>query len=447
MASTANRKASPGLMNISISTVSRRNFLGVMAAVGGGAVLAGCTSPDPRGGGTSSTGKVVMWTYLNDKDPRGISEREILAPFATKNGIDLEYNVVPWNQLDPNLITARAGGNQPDISRSLHSFLGLQFTAKTLSPLDDYISKTFSDEEMKQFPIRYDVEGRTMAMLVDNQQTALLLRADWLDKLNRKAPKTWDELVDLGKEMQGLNKGVTGYGIYASATQLNHDQFLFQPQIHGRGGKLLNAEGRAVYNDDIGVEVFQFYRDLVHKHGVAPASTVNDTYENTFEGFKAGRTGMSMQPSNRFNNIFTDIGQENVLIAPIPGPTEAAYSPAPSMGWAFVIPAGARNPDEAWKIIAERLSKESQLKFSKDTLNLPTSLSLLDDPFFSTPGAAAIRAFAEIQRDHGEKLSLAADGNAFNLGLANALQEVISNPSAPIKPILDRAVETYNSIL
>jgi multiple sugar transport system substrate-binding protein len=424
--------------------LSRRQFLTAAAAVAGAAAIGAGGSSALR---AAESNVVTQWTYLSDQDPRGVSEREIYSAFAAANGLDMQYNVLPWNQLDTNLITALRGNNQPDMSRCLHSYLGQHYLAGSLMPLDDFVKSSFTPEQVADFTLSYNEAGVTRALLIDNQQTGMLVRADWLDKLNRQAPKTWNELVDLAKEFQALMPGVAGYGIYASPTQLNHDQFLFQPQIHGRGGKLLTDDGKAAFNSDVGVETFQFYRDLVHKYKVAPTSVLSDTYDNSFEMFGAGRSGISLQPSNRYNQLALKLGAENILIAPIPGPTEAAYSPAPSMGWSFVIPAKAKNPEGAWKFMVDRFSLDNQEKFSRDTQNLPVSRSALLRPFYQTDAARNIRTWLDIQVKYGQRLILAPNGNSFNLALANALQEVILRPEEPIRPILDREAETYNASL
>ena len=105
--------------------ISRRGFLGATVALGGGALLAGCSSGSGSGGssggasGGGASGDVVYNTFLdpaNTSDPRAVAQTAAIAAFEKANpNIKIRVNVDPSGGNVSKAIASRS--STPDVWR------------------------------------------------------------------------------------------------------------------------------------------------------------------------------------------------------------------------------------------------------------------------------------------------------------------------------------------
>lgn len=80
-------------------------------------------------------------------------------------------------------------------------------------------------------------------------------------------PKTWSEFLDTAVFFTRPEIGLWGCceGVY---TDGHNNVYDFLIQLWSRGGELFDPEGRPCFDDAIGCEALEFYRDLFHRHKV-----------------------------------------------------------------------------------------------------------------------------------------------------------------------------------
>ncbi len=281
-------------------------------------------------------------------------------------------------------------------------------------------------------------------MQIEMTPKALFIRKDWLAKAGLKTPKTWAELVEVGKAVTGGGKW--GYMFNASKTQLNQVETIFQPHIHGRGGQVVDAAGKGAFNSDAAVKSYQFLSDCVHKHKITPAQVIAMTYDEVTDAFKAGRVAMIQEGSHRYSDLVKAIGAENLEIAKLPSDDPKVPSPTIITGWGFGIPRGSKNPDAAWEYLKYYIGPEAQEINARVAGSLPTRKSVLERPFFQTKDAAYMRWWMDYAAERGEIVINVPTFTQLNEALVDALQQVLNSPSANIKQILDDAVKRYNQM-
>jgi multiple sugar transport system substrate-binding protein len=69
--------------------------------------------------------------------------------------------------------------------------------------------------------------------------------------------------------------------------------------------------------------------------------------------------------------------------APFPGPDGPAPYASWAGGWSWVVPKGAKHPEEAWKAISYICGPEGQNTFCQAVGNIPTNKQVAADPFYS----------------------------------------------------------------
>lgn len=439
-----------------MTKLTRRTFLkaapGGLAFASAGGALLGAGLPRRALAQSKFAGQTIThWSFLSPdgKSIREVAIKEIEAKFKERTGLTVNFQIMPWQELGTKLIAAVQAGNPPEGSRVNSFHLKMIMTADGLGNLDPYFKASFTDEDKKDFLYDFNpnlvVKGSKWSMQIEAIPKALFIRKDWLAKANLKAPKTWAEFVEVGKALTG--SGRWGYMFGASKTQLNQVETLFQPQIHGRGGQVLDGSDKAVFNSDAGVAAYQFLADCVHKHKITPPQVVASTYDEVTDAFKAGRVAMIQEGAHRFADIAKAIGPENLELAKVPSDDPGKPSPTIITGWGMGIPRGSKNPDAAWEHIKHYISAEALEINARVAGTLPTRKSVLSAPFFQTPEAAHLRWWGDYMAERGEPVINVATFAQLNEVMVDALHLVLTRPSSNIKQVLDGAVKQYNQMV
>jgi multiple sugar transport system substrate-binding protein len=439
-----------------MARITRRRF---MRAVGQGGTIGGLAAagfnpfgPARAQAPASFSGQTIShWSFLSPtgKSLREIAIKEIEGRFKDRTGINVAVQVFPWQELGTKLIAAVQAGAPPDNARINLFHLKMILTADSLVNLDPYVSKTYSDEQKKDFVIDFTpamvVNGSKWSMQLEAVPKALFVRKDWLAKAGLSAPKTWAELVTVGKAMTG--EGKWGYMYGASKTQLNQVETIFQPHIHGRGGKILNAADKAVFNDEASIASYRFLGDCVKKHKITPPQVISMTYDDVTDAFKAGRVGMIQEGAHRYSDVAKAIGVENLELAKVPSDDPARPSPTIITGWGMGIPRGSQHPDASWEYIKYYMSDEAQEINARVAGTFPSRLSVLNQPYFKSPEAAYFRWWMDYVAQRNETVINVATFGQLNEVMVDALHQVLLNPMANVKAVLDESVSRYNDLV
>jgi ABC-type glycerol-3-phosphate transport system substrate-binding protein len=434
---------------------SRRRFLGGLGA-GAAALTGGGLAGTLPGSAWSQAAKplagqtITHWSFLSPegKSLREQAIREIEARFRERTGAAVAFQTFPWHELRGKLIAAVQAGNPPDNSRVNFPDLKMLMKADALTNLDPYLKASFPDAERKDFVVDFTPtmldNGSKRSMLLETAPRALVIRKDWFAKAGLKAPRTWNDVVEAGKALTG--NGRWGYMFFASKTQLNQVEPTFQPHIHGRGGQVLDASGKAAFNSDAGVRSYQFLADCVHKHKITPTQVVAMSHDDVTDAFKSGRMAMYVEISPRYRDIAAAVGADNIELVKIPSDDPNRPSPSVISGWGLAIPRGAKHADASWEYIKQYVGIEAQEINARVAGSLPTRKSVLAQPFFQTKEAAYMRWWMDYVAERGELSPNVATFNQLNEVMTDALHQVLLRPNVNIKPVLDEAAGRYNQI-
>jgi multiple sugar transport system substrate-binding protein len=438
----------------------RRKFLG--RSLGGAALLASgaATLPqmastaraaaptsDSAASNTRFSGVTLRyWDFLDPKVPGSRSEalRQIQENFTKRTGAGLSVEVMPYAQIEPNMIQAAATGRTPDVVRISVRALGLHVGAKTIRPLNDLAGNMPRDDWLLPWDTHV-WNGQKMGMPIDNRATVLVYRKDYLEKAGARVPTSLDEL---GKTAALLTQGrVMGYmwGLSKLNRAAAFDE-VFLSLYWSAGGGDPFENGKANFNSPAGVRVFQWLRDMVDKYHGLPKEAVSYDYEKMVDAIKSGVAAMAMFGTHRV--VTTRQGGklgDNLQTAPVPGFDSSKPAPANTSGWVYAIGKDSKNPQAAWAFIEHAVSQESQVINARSGGEVPSRKSTYDDPWFKTPEAAEILSWKRYIGDHGRSLKYPEkylDGMEY---LADEAAAVLLN-NKPIQQALDDAARKYNAI-
>jgi ABC-type glycerol-3-phosphate transport system substrate-binding protein len=342
---------------------------------------------------------ITYWTFLpfGGTRPREAGETRIIENFQKENpNIAVKVEVLPWNELHTKYLAAFAAGRGPDVIRVDPTQLLLHVKANSLAALDSHV-KVWPAKERADF-FNWDgpvINGQRMAVSIAQNVFTLLYRKDLFDELKLSPPKTWAEFVQVAKALTTKDRWGFAYPASRSGAYFH---VIFAPLVWGAGGEVLDAQGRAAFNNEPGVKALTFLRDLVKVEKVAPPEVLSFNLQDVMQGFMAGKYAMVIEGANRYSSIQTsDIVKGKVGIATIPsmnGPNPApAYSTG---GWMLGVNAKSAQKTEAWKFIGHYVNYESQVVTAQVAGDFPTRKSVFNESFMKTPANAYLNEFAQI---------------------------------------------------
>lgn len=443
----------------SVSTVLILSLVIALAACSGGNNTAnnGKASNASNGGEKQAEGKaegktegktIELLTFFSSTGTSGreVAFKQIVDNFTEETGIEVKYTTVPWNEVDTQVILSEQAGNSPDVSFIRDKEFARHMQVGSIKPLDEYIAADLTEEEIQDH-LNWkmgEYEGKKYVFPTSYIGTALYMRADLLKEKGLKAPKTWEEFVEVGKAIN--SKETVGYLFGGSPAQANQLDWL-QSFIVDRGGQVLDEKGKASFDSQAGIEAFEFLKRVIHEEGITPLDAASTTYDGVTDAFAAGRAGMIIEGSHRYTVVADALGKENVQVGMIPGINAGEFSPTVISAWTLGIPKGSKHSDEAWEFIKFFTSAESSLTYAKISKEVPTRQSVVEDEFYNSPDQEITKFFVDYINKNGVVATAPQTAKELNNIIAETIQAVILDKNSDVEALVKQAAENYNKIV
>ena len=282
-------------------TLNRRDFLGTAAALGaitGFAPLSNAAASDlvnPPAAYKLRPGKPFAGTTITVMLPNAAQYRgqaRHLSQLEAMTGIKAHYSWVPYAQLlDKITIEAVAGSSTYDLVTYQDSWGPA--LSNYLEPIDAWLARDQFDLDSYPDVFRQATrfQGATYGLPVRGQAQLLFYRKDLLRQLDLPPPQTWEELIEVSKAIEkktGLHGIAMDYGKGNGAQNL----FTWFNFLWGKGSELVDANGRAKFNDAAGVDATQSYLDLLLKYKVANPGSVQFQENDKLNSMAQGNSAM-----------------------------------------------------------------------------------------------------------------------------------------------------------
>lgn len=332
---------------------------------------------------TYAATEITLWHGLS-RDPDKSSVDKIVADFERENP-DIKVNVViiPAAETDSTkLITAVAGGTGPDLVY-LDRFTVIQRAVdNVLEPMDKYLELAGIDvenfkKEFYDFAIGECIWDNTVWAVPFDTDVRILL---YNKKLLRQAgytepPKTIYEMIDAAEKLTIEGKR----GKYETVGFIPwHGQGWPYTWIYAFEGDIFNAETQKFIfaTDPNVIESFEWQKEWADRFGFEELNAFASFQIGDLNAFTAEKLAMIVDGNWTVSGIR--------LFAPkdfefgISGiPTKTGEEITWAGGWSFAIPRGAKHPVEAAKL-AHYMATKGQVRYSVDTLHLPTYKGAVD---------------------------------------------------------------------
>jgi len=331
-----------------------------IAAVGiavSAVALAGCSSASSDDNGADK-GDGVTITYLTHWGPDQASQLEDAAEaFSAKNeGVTVEIQSVPFDQLLSTLATQGTGPNGPTITNIYTAWLPQLATDGIIAPAPDAVASAVTADYAAGFAEAASFDGAVygipneVALYQTNYNTAL-----FADAGVAAAPTNWDEMVAAGEALKAAGvQNPIGF-ITAWGNGVVHPFLSF---LASNGGSFLNEDGTAsALTSPEALEVAELYQELAAS-GLTDV-TLSTADANTtgpyLDAFSQGHTGMLVMANWWKSTLESAMGDgfADVASAPIPVGPSGDVSSSVSYTWATVVSSKAAEAEQeaAWEFL------------------------------------------------------------------------------------------------
>lgn len=207
----------------------------------------------------------------------------------------------------------------------------------------------------------------------------LYYRKDLLDAAGVTAPpKTWEEMITVGKKIQATNPGI---GIMGGQFQKYEGLTCnFAEWLNGGGGDFLDAQGKPTVNTEAAIKGVQAMANAF-KDGVIPPEASTWTEEPSRQAFQDGKLVFLRQWPYIYSLAQKTDGSSKVngkfAVAPLPGATGTGVSTLG--GHNMAITKTAKNPGTCKDFILWWCGQEQQKANLIASSQAPTFEALYDD--------------------------------------------------------------------
>lgn len=351
----------------------------ILAACGGAESTGQEAKADEEAGSGEKT-EIEYW-HVNAETQGGASVEKLVEDFNAESDtveVTARYNPDMYAGLMSNLQADVAAGNSPAVVQVGWAFL-------------DYFSENFHYVEPQQVIEEFHEEDADfleenflpnvldLAVNSDGSQVGvpyslstpvLYLNQDMLEAagLDTEGPETWEEVREYAK---AIKEETDNYGIYI---QEPADSWGQQAMVESNGADFIE-DGQAAFASDAGIEVFEYYQDMVIEDG----SALHIGWDQGIQSFIDGNVGM----------LFTTIAQRNNVqnnsefnITAIEAPSwEGEERRLPAGGAMLAITAEEDDQQSAaWEFMSYLYSVEGVTEWTKGTGYVPPREGVADNP-------------------------------------------------------------------
>jgi len=205
----------------------------------------------------------------------------------------------------------------PDLVVLDASDLGTVAGSGLIQPLDGFVAPSADEDRFPFAATMGKVEGETVGLVLGADMQHVAYRPAALES----PPLTWTDVISAPASFLFPAGGYDG--------RVNDASLL---QYLGAGGKLTDAEGRPTLDEEVLVDVLDFYSRCVTNTVIAPTQVLTATHvDQVWEGFKEGEGGMTLVRASRYWL------EADETMAPALVPTKDGQHIGIARGWALAV--------------------------------------------------------------------------------------------------------------
>jgi trehalose/maltose transport system substrate-binding protein len=310
--------------------------------------------------------------------------KEIVKPWEQKTGHTLTVFPMPASTTDQFAqyrLWLAAGNADIDVFQT--DVIWAPQLANNFVDLTPY-TKDIIDQHFPSIIESQTSNGKLVALPFFTDAPALYYRKDLLEKYQKAAPTTWQELTATAKEIQTKERQAGNDNMWGFVWQGNSYEGLTCNALEWvksfGGGQIVEADGSISINNEKAIEALKLAKSWVGN--ISPAGVLAYQEEDARGVWQTGNAVfMRNWPyAYALGNMETSTIKDQFAVMPLPSGTENGPSAATLGGWNLAVSSYSTKKDASISLIKFLASEEVQKYQALQSSRLPTIMSLYDDP-------------------------------------------------------------------
>ena len=301
--------------------------------------------------------------------------QQLADQFKKETGISIKYfNAV--TDFDQRLARAATGNALPDVVFNDAIIVGQMVQLGIVDEIKPGELKGGGDVYEAAWKSTQLPDGKYYGVPTSAHTYALFIRQDWLNKLNLKAPGTWEELKNVAKafthdDPDGNGKNDTYGFIVPASTTRGYASWFMSSFIWQAGGDFVkenNGKFSASLDTPEVAQAMTFMRTMMCEKVTQPGA-INATTADVIPSFRSGQSGMFFSGPYHIALFDKDPGKDNFEVVPVIGPKGEATL---AEGTTVFMMKSSKQKEAARKFIEFIISAEGQeIGMGKGSQHIP----------------------------------------------------------------------------
>ena len=334
---------------------------------------------------TAGTAIATEITYVSGADEIGVSEfKEMVRPWEEATGNTVTMVPMPastTDQFSQYRLWLAAENSDIDVYRT--DVIWAPQLAEQFIDLSDAAADVIGDH----FPSIIEsqtVDGRLVAMPLYTNAPALFYRKDLLEKYDLPLPKTWEELTETAKIIQDGERAEGNADMWGFVWQGNAYEGLTCNALEWvksyGGGQIVEADGTISVNNPNAIEAINMAKSWVGT--ISPEGVLAHGSEESRGIWQIGNSVFMRNWSYAYalGNSDDSPIKGKFEVSPLPTGAGSDVSAATLGGWNAAVSKYSKHQEEAISLVKFLASAEVQKVRALNKSQLPTVISLYDDP-------------------------------------------------------------------
>jgi len=422
-----------------VTPSSRRTFMKVAGAAGI-AGLAGCTDDDgTTTGGSGGTTTIEYWTLFAGGD--GDAMETLVDNFnAEHDSIQINRQRQPFDEYYDTLFTSMTGGDGPDLA--VFHTPQIQRFSDALAPLGGLLSDGAADEYVDSIWDETEFDGDRLALPLDTHPNGLYYNKDIFEEAGldpENPPTTFEELQTAADTITAE----TDKQAFSPDPYLRFFARQFVAWQRGRGGEFLNEDyTEAVFDDDNGTALGQFYYDIANEWGWDRADTTDD---RGTRAFRSGDLAMTIN-GTWYYGVLEEQDYEWGMTKPFVAPGQST-----PQTWANSHTLGVLNGSDKQQAAAEAAEwiTQNSLEWGTEAGHLPAAQNVNDSAELrdSNVWEKTLSTFSEMaENDELSYMPSTENNEDYTRPVNNAISDIYTGEADPEERIQQAATEITNNL-
>ncbi|MCY6355909.1 ABC transporter substrate-binding protein [Clostridium sp. ZS2-4] len=299
--------------------------------------------------------------------------------YESKKGVKVKVNSMPYSSLKEKVVLdVRNKSGAFDLVMIDDPWMPEFAEGKLLAPLDSYfkegVDKDFVQKcaDLCRHPYK---TGNLYALPLIGNVQMFFYRDDLLKKHNLKAPKTWDEVVNIAETILKNEKDISGYVLRGQRGNPIVTNYI--PMFWAYGGKVLDENNKPHVNSEAGIKAMETYIKLKNLGPKGVETFDSDQIATTLTQGKVAMTIAWPSWVATVDNPKSSKVVNKVGFSAVPG--KVSFDTAVIGNWLLGIPNSSLNKDAAVDFLKYITSKESQKTMALQGGGVPTRTSVYKD--------------------------------------------------------------------